>query len=340
MVQNGDGLLDADRLGQQPPQRRPRGVEVVDALAAGIDQEEVAIDRRLGHPLVAPEARPDGSIGPCRGDGGRTGGAASPRAPPAGRPAAERFLEQGDGVLAIGVSQREALRLADEGVQAAKDFDRLTVTGEMLQNHSFQHVARARRRQFRPRLRIAAEQHEAADRGVGSKRRQLVGAEIEVQIATASQAPSALNVVAECGAGAARQRQPQARRDAGSDAPVATPPDRQHVVRVDPHPGRREIRRERALSGPVRVRKDDQLAGELSRGAVQAEQRGGIGDVGPDQIDDEGAHHVDLVAVAGRRRSPWRFDGVALRGLSNRDDRRRRRRATQLRKPPAPEHPG
>ncbi len=57
LVEEADGVLDAGGSGEQTPQGRADGVEVVDALAVGVDEEYFAIDRLLGDLRVAPKKR-------------------------------------------------------------------------------------------------------------------------------------------------------------------------------------------------------------------------------------------------------------------------------------------
>ncbi len=72
----------------------------------------------------------------------------------------------------------KAPRLGDEGIQAAQDVLGVHVAGEILQDHPLQHLAIAHRRQLRPCLGIAVKQHEATNRRLRPKRRQLVGIEV------------------------------------------------------------------------------------------------------------------------------------------------------------------
>ena len=126
---------------------------------------------------------------------------------------------------------------------------------------------------------------------------------------------------AELPPGAARQRQPEARRDAKRDAVIARARDHQNVVGIDRDAGGGEARGHRALADAMRAGEDHQPPGKFRRGAVEAEQRRMLGDVGRDQIEDEGADDADFRVIVKRFRQPRQLEAVALAFAVDADDR-------------------
>ncbi len=73
LVEEADGVLDAGGFGEQTPQGRADGVEVVDVLAVGVDEEYFNINRLLGDLRVAPNQHARESIRRFHRDAGRGG---------------------------------------------------------------------------------------------------------------------------------------------------------------------------------------------------------------------------------------------------------------------------